>query len=145
MVIPWVGFPLAALLRLVEPLGKARYVAFETLDDPRQMPGQREPTLQWPYVEGLRLDEAMNPLTLMATGIYGDPIPNQNGAPLRLVTPWKYGFKGIKAIVGIRFTESMPRTTWGRSALARAAPASSMLTSTWRPSSLWPTRAQGMP
>ena len=116
MVIPWVGFPLAALLRLVEPLGKARYVAFETLDDPRQMPGQREPTLQWPYVEGLRLDEAMHPLTLMALGVYGQVLPNQNGAPVRLVLPWKYGFKSIKSITRITLTDHQPPTSWNRSA-----------------------------
>ena len=103
-------------MRLVEPLSKARYVAFETLDDPRQMPGQREPTLQWPYVEGLRLDEAMHPLTLMALGVYGQVLPNQNGAPVRLVLPWKYGFKSIKSITRITLTEHQPQTSWNRSA-----------------------------
>ena len=116
MVIPWVGFPLAALLKLVEPLRSAKYVAFETLYDPRQMPGQRTEVLQWPYVEGLRLDEAMHPLTLIALGLYGHVLPNQNGAPLRLVVPWKYGFKSIKSIVRIRLVDRMPPTSWSRSA-----------------------------
>jgi methionine sulfoxide reductase catalytic subunit len=112
MVIPWNGFELAALLRRVEPLGSARYVAFETLYRPSEMPGQRRPILDWPYREGLRLDEAMHPLTLMATGLYGEPMPNQNGAPVRLVVPWKYGFKSIKSIVRITLTEAEPPTTW---------------------------------
>ena len=112
MVIPWQGFPLADLIRWVEPTGGAAYVAFETLFDPEQMPGQRRPILDWPYVEGLRLDEAMNPLTLLATGLYGRDLPNQNGAPIRLVVPWKYGFKSIKSIVRIRFVEHEPPTTW---------------------------------
>jgi len=116
MVIPWVGFPLAALLRLVEPLAKARYVAFETLHDPRQMPGQRGQALQWPYVEGLRLDEAMHPLTLLTLGVYGQVLPNQNGAPVRLVIPWKYGFKSIKSITRITLTDHQPPTSWNRSA-----------------------------
>ena len=116
MVIPWVGFPLAKLLALVEPLGSARYVAFETLHDPRQMPGQRTGALDWPYVEGLRLDEAMHPLTLLAVGLYGHVLPNQNGAPVRLVVPWKYGFKSIKAITRIRLVDRMPPTSWNRSA-----------------------------
>jgi len=112
MVIPWRGFPLAELVNRVEPTGKAKFVAFETLHDPEQMPGQRRNVLDWPYAEGLRLDEAMNPLALMTTGVYGQDLPNQNGAPLRLVVPWKYGFKSIKSIVSIRFVEEMPATTW---------------------------------
>lgn len=116
MVIPWIGFPLASLLKLVEPLGSAKFVAFETLRDPRQMPGLRSNVLQWPYVEGLRLDEAMHPLTLMALGLYGQVLPNQNGAPVRLVVPWKYGFKSIKSIVRIRLVDRQPPTSWNRSA-----------------------------
>ncbi|HWP37644.1 MAG TPA: protein-methionine-sulfoxide reductase catalytic subunit MsrP [Gemmatimonadales bacterium] len=112
MVIPWNGFPLGDLLKRVEPTSQAKYVAFTTLLDPQQMPGQRREVLPWPYVEGLRLDEAMHPLAILATGIYGKPLPNQNGAPLRLVVPWKYGFKGIKSIVRIRLTREMPPTTW---------------------------------
>ncbi len=116
MVIPWVGFPLAALLAQVEPLGQAKYVAFQTLLDPAQMPGQRSGTLDWPYVEGLRLDEAMHPLTIIATGIYGEILLPQNGAPLRLVVPWKYGFKSIKSIVKLTLTDSVPPTTWNLAA-----------------------------
>lgn len=112
MVIPWMGFPMADLIKSVEPLGSAKYVEFTTLLDPKQMPGQRLPILEWPYVEGLRLDEAMHPLTLFVVGIYGKTLPNQNGAPLRHVVPWKYGFKGCKSIVRIRFTDKMPRTAW---------------------------------
>jgi sulfoxide reductase catalytic subunit YedY len=112
MVIPWNGFPLGELLKRVEPTSRARYVAFHTLMDPEQMPGQKKSWLDWPYVEGLRLDEAMHPLTLMAVGLYGKTLPNQNGAPLRLVVPWKYGFKGIKSIVKITLTEQQPPTTW---------------------------------
>jgi len=112
MVIPWVGFPLRDLIRRFKPTSKAKYVAFKTLVDPKQMPGQRHAVLDWPYVEGLRMDEAMHPLTLMVVGLYGRVLPNQNGAPLRLVVPWKYGFKGIKSIVEIRFTERQPRTAW---------------------------------
>jgi sulfoxide reductase catalytic subunit YedY len=112
MVVPWVGFPLGELLRRVEPTSSARYVAFTTLLDPTQMPGQRGDLLPWPYVEGLRLDEAMHPLTLLATGLYGKALPNQNGAPIRLVVPWKYGFKGIKSIVRISLTRTQPPTTW---------------------------------
>ncbi len=114
MVIPWNGFPLAELLKRVEPLGSAKYVAFETLVRPSEMPGQMAflPVLAWPYVEGLRLDEAMHPLTILATGLYGETLPNQNGAPLRLVVPWKYGFKGIKSIVRISFVETQPPTSW---------------------------------
>lgn len=118
MVIPWIGFPLADLIKRVEPTGNARFVEFTTLHDPEQMPGQRGffSTLQWPYVEGLRMDEAMHPLTLLAVGVYGDALPPQNGAPLRLVVPWKYGFKSIKSIVSIRFTEQMPKATWNQTA-----------------------------
>ena len=112
MVIPWAGFSLSRLLKKVEPLGKARYVAFETLNDPQRMPGQKVPVLDWPYVEGLRLDEAMHPLTLLASGLYGKELPNACGAPLRLVVPWKYGFKGIKSIVRITLTENQPPTSW---------------------------------
>jgi len=112
MVIPWVGFPLADLLAKVEPTGSAKYVAFKTLLRPAEMPGQRSASLSWPYVEGLRLDEAMHDLTLLAVGIYGETLPNQDGAPIRLVTPWKYGFKGIKSIVAIHLQETQPATTW---------------------------------
>lgn len=112
MVAPWLGYPLRDVIKRLEPGGKARYVEFTTLLDPAQMPGQRRPVLQWPYVEGLRMDEAMHPLTLLVTGVYGKPIPNQNGAPVRLITPWKYGFKGGKSIVRIRFVEKQPNTTW---------------------------------
>jgi sulfoxide reductase catalytic subunit YedY len=114
MVIPWVGFPLAELLKRVEPTGKAKYVEFTTLLDPAQMPGQRSAVLDWPYVEGLRLDEAMHPLAILAVGMYGKVLPNQNGAPVRLVVPWKYGFKNIKSIVRIRLTEAQPATTWNQ-------------------------------
>ncbi len=116
MVIPWRGVPLGEVVRRLEPTGKARFVEFTTLLDPEQMPGQRRRVLQWPYVEGLRLDEALHPLTLLATGVYGEDLPNQNGAPLRLVVPWKYGFKSIKSIVRIRFTETMPANSWAVSA-----------------------------
>ncbi|MCU0256092.1 MAG: protein-methionine-sulfoxide reductase catalytic subunit MsrP, partial [Vicinamibacterales bacterium] len=115
MVIPWVGFPLASLVKRMEPTGKAKYVEFTTLLRPSEMPGQRSPVLNWPYVEGLRLDEALHPLTLLAVGLYGKALPNQNGAPLRLVVPWKYGFKSIKSIVRVRFTERQPRTSWSES------------------------------
>jgi len=115
MVIPWVGFELNRVLKQAEPLGSARYVAFETVMDPENLPGQRRPVLEWPYVEGLRLDEAMHPLTILAVGLYGEELPNQNGAPLRLVVPWKYGFKSIKSIVRISFTEEEPPTSWNRS------------------------------
>jgi sulfoxide reductase catalytic subunit YedY len=112
MVIPWVGIPLADVIKRVEPTSQARFVEFTTLHDPGRMPGQREPVLKWPYVEGLRMDEAMHPLTLLAVGLYGEVLPNQNGAPIRLVVPWKYGFKGIKSIVKIRFVDYQPRNTW---------------------------------
>ncbi|UCF40693.1 MAG: protein-methionine-sulfoxide reductase catalytic subunit MsrP [Gemmatimonadota bacterium] len=116
MVIPWLGFPLKDLLSAVEPTSQAKYVAFTTLYDPQQMPGQRRSVLPWPYVEGLRLDEAMHPLALLAVGLYGKELPNQNGAPMRLVVPWKYGFKSIKSIVRIRLTREQPPTTWNVSA-----------------------------
>ena len=116
MVIPWLGFPLSALLKRVEPTPRAKYVAFTTLLDPSQMPYQSTRTLDWPYVEGLRLDEAMHPLTMLAVGLYGRVLPNQNGAPLRLVVPWKYGFKGIKSIVRIRLTDTEPPCTWNQTA-----------------------------
>jgi sulfoxide reductase catalytic subunit YedY len=112
MVIPWVGLPLANLIKRVEPTSKARFVEFTTIHDPGQMRGQRDDVLEWPYVEGLRIDEALHPLTILALGVYGEVLPNQNGAPLRLVVPWKYGFKGIKSIVRIRFVERQPRTSW---------------------------------
>ena len=116
MVVPWVGIPLADIIKRFEPTSKAKFVAFETLNDPQRMPGQLRRVLQWPYVEGLRMDEAMNPLTLMAVGLYGEELPNQNGAPIRLVVPWKYGFKSIKSIVSIRLVEEMPPTSWNLSA-----------------------------
>jgi len=116
MVIPWSGFPLAQLLERVEPMGSVEYVAFETLLDPARMPGQRGDVLRWPYIEGLRIDEAMHPLTLLAVGLYGRGLPAQNGAPLRLVVPWKYGFKGIKSIVKITLQSTRPATTWSISA-----------------------------
>jgi sulfoxide reductase catalytic subunit YedY len=116
MVVPWNGVALNALIRKLEPTSNAKYVEFTTLLDPEQMPGQRRRILAWPYVEALRMDEAMNPLALMVTGVYGRPIPAQNGAPLRLVVPWKYGFKGAKSIVKIRFTATQPATTWALSA-----------------------------
>jgi methionine sulfoxide reductase catalytic subunit len=114
MVIPWVGFELNRVLKQAEPLSSARYVAFETVLDPENLPGQRRPVLQWPYKEGLRLDEAMHPLTILAVGLYGEELPNQNGAPLRLVVPWKYGFKSIKSIVRITLTEDEPPTAWNQ-------------------------------
>jgi sulfoxide reductase catalytic subunit YedY len=114
MVIPWAGLPLAKLLARVEPTASAKYVAFQTLLDPARMPNQRTDVLQWPYVEGLRLDEAMHPLALLATGLYGQELPPQDGAPVRLVTPWKYGFKGIKSIVKITLTDVEPPTSWSR-------------------------------
>jgi sulfoxide reductase catalytic subunit YedY len=116
MVIPWAGYSLSKLLAAVEPMPGAQYVAFETLHDATRMPGQNTDVLQWPYVEGLRLDEAMHPLALLATGIYGEDLPPQDGAPVRLVTPWKYGFKGIKSIVKITLTAMQPPTTWNISA-----------------------------
>ncbi len=112
MVIPWIGFPLRSLVELARPLASARFVEFVTLHDPTRMPGQRRDVLPWPYREGLRMDEATHPLALMVVGLYGETLPPQNGAPLRLHVPWKYGFKSCKSIVGIRFVESQPRTTW---------------------------------
>lgn len=112
MVIPWRGVPLADLVRAAEPTGNARYVKFETIVRPSEMPGQNRPILEWPYVEGLRIDEAMHPLSLMVTGVYGEDLPNQNGAPLRLMVPWKYGFKNVKSIVSMEFTETEPLNTW---------------------------------
>ncbi|OQS35489.1 mononuclear molybdenum enzyme YedY [Chromobacterium haemolyticum] len=112
MVIPWVGFPLASLLKQMNPTSRAKYVAFETLQRPAEMPGQRGRVLDWPYREGLRIDEAMHPLTILAVGLYNDMLPNQNGAPIRLVVPWKYGFKSIKSIVRIHLQETMPATSW---------------------------------
>jgi sulfoxide reductase catalytic subunit YedY len=112
MVVPWVGIPLADVIKRFEPTGKAKYLAFETVYRPEEMPGQRRPILRWPYVEGLRLDEAMHPLAILAVGLYGEELPNQNGAPIRLIVPWKYGFKSIKSIVRIAFTEIQPPTTW---------------------------------
>jgi len=114
MVIPWVGFPLCKLVDTVQPLGKARFVEFTTIYDPKQMPGQNRGVLPWPYLEGLRLDEAMHPLAILAFGMYGETLPKQDGAPLRLVIPWKYGFKSIKAIVKIRFLATQPETTWNK-------------------------------
>ena len=114
MVIPWVGIPLAELIKRFEPTSKAKYVRFETLVDKEQMPGQRRRVIHWPYVEGLTMAEAMNPLTLMAVGLYGEVLPNQNGAPIRLVVPWKYGFKSIKSIVKIEFTDREPFNSWQR-------------------------------
>jgi sulfoxide reductase catalytic subunit YedY len=114
MVIPWVGFPLSALIKLAEPTGNAKYVQFVTLQDPKRMPGQRVPVMEWPYVEGLRMDEALHPLTILSMGLYGETLPAQNGAPIRLIVPWKYGFKSIKSIVTIRFVEKQPPTSWNR-------------------------------
>jgi methionine sulfoxide reductase catalytic subunit len=116
MVVPWLGFPLGALLERAEPTSRAKYVAFTSLQDTSQMPGQRSRVLDWPYVEGLRLDEAMHPLAILAVGLYRRRLPNQNGAPLRLVVPWKYGFKGIKSIVRIRLTDTQPKCTWNETA-----------------------------
>lgn len=118
MVIPWVGFSLAELIKKAKPLSSAKYVEFVTVERPKEMPGQRSrfSTIDWPYREGLRMDEASHPLTIMAVGMYGDVLPNQNGAPIRLVVPWKYGFKSIKSIVEIKFRETMPDTTWNLSA-----------------------------
>ncbi len=116
MVVPWLGFPLAAMLKQFKPTAKAKFVEFTTLYDPEVMIGQKSKALGWPYVEGLRIDEAMHPLAFMATGMYDEELPKQNGAPLRLVVPWKYGFKSIKAIVKIRFSETMPGTAWNKMA-----------------------------
>ena len=116
MIVPWMGVPLADVVKKLSPTSNAKYVRFETLADSKQMPGLRIPVVEWPYVEGLRMDEAMNSLPLLAVGLYGKELPNQNGAPIRLVVPWKYGFKSIKSIVRITFTEQRPRTTWETSA-----------------------------
>jgi sulfoxide reductase catalytic subunit YedY len=116
MVVPWLGHPLKDVIARLEPSAKAKYVEFVTLLDPKQMPGQNRAILDWPYVEGLRMDEAMHPLALLTVGVYGKPLPNQNGAPLRLTIPWKYGFKGGKSIVKIRFRETQPMNTWQVSA-----------------------------
>ncbi len=112
MVVPWIGFSLAELIKRVEPTGNAKFVEFISLHDPEQMPGQRSPVLNWPYREGLRMDEAMHPLTLLTVGLYGEVLPNQNGAPVRIVVPWKYGFKSAKSIVKIRFVEKQPLSSW---------------------------------
>jgi len=116
MVIPWVGIPLSALIKQADPLPSAKFVAFQTVSAPDQMPNQKRDVLDWPYVEGLRMDEAMHPLSILAVGLYDEVLPNVDGAPLRLVVPWKYGFKGIKAIVKISFTDQMPPTTWNKMA-----------------------------
>ena len=116
MVIPWLGFPLGDLIKRIEPTSRAKYVAFTTLKDPGQLPGQRKSVLDWPYVEGLRIDEATHPLAMLAVGLYGKSLLGQNGAPIRLVVPWKYGFKGIKSIVEIRLTEGQPKATWNEAA-----------------------------
>src|SRR5688572_18808886 len=112
LVIPWVGIPLADLIKRMEPTSKAQYVEFQTLHDVAQFPMQRTDLLEWPYVEGLRMDEAMHPLTILVVGLYGEVLPNQNGAPIRLIVPWKYGFKGIKSIVKMRFVDKQPKNTW---------------------------------
>ena len=112
MVIPWVGFPLSDFIKKCEPTSKAKYIEFTTLNDSKQMPGLSSPVLRWPYVEGLRLDEAMHPLTIFVVGLYGEVLPNQDGAPLRLAVPWKYGFKHIKSIVKVKFVEKQPLNTW---------------------------------
>ena len=112
MVVPWIGFSLAELIKRVEPTGNARFVEFISLHDPEQMPGQKSSVLEWPYREGLRMDEAMHPLTLLTVGLYGEVLPNQNGAPIRVVIPWKYGFKSAKSIVTIRLTETQPVSSW---------------------------------
>ena len=116
IVVPWIGFSLSELIKRVNPQSKAKFVEFTTLLDPNQMPGQRRAVLDWPYVEGLRMDEAMHPLALLCFGMYGEDLPNQDGAPLRIVLPWKYGFKSAKAIVRIRFTDRQPLNTWNVSA-----------------------------
>ena len=112
MVIPWIGFPLSSLIKLAEPSGNAKFIQFVTLNDPKRLPGQKIATLEWPYVEGLRMDEAMHPLTILTVGLYGEVLPAQNGAPIRLVVPWKYGFKSIKSIVKVRFVEKQPAASW---------------------------------
>lgn len=114
MVVPWIGIPLASVIKAMKPTSKAKYVEFRTLFDPEQMPGQKRRVLDWPYVEGLRIDEAMHPLSILVVGLYGDILPNQNGAPIRLMVPWKYGFKNIKSIVSLNFTDKQPESTWER-------------------------------
>lgn len=116
MVVPWIGFPLSSLIKRVEPNSRAKYLEFKTLYRPKEMPGQKRRVLDWPYVEGLRMDEAMHPLTILAVGLYGEKLPNQNGAPIRLIVPWKYGFKSIKSIDTIRFTEQQPVSSWTKAA-----------------------------
>ncbi|MFV2060049.1 MAG: protein-methionine-sulfoxide reductase catalytic subunit MsrP [Gammaproteobacteria bacterium] len=116
MVVPWVGFPLANFIKRLQPSSNAKYVKFSTLHDPENMPGQKRGVLEWPYVEGLRMDEAMHPLTMLVTGLYGEALPNQNGAPLRLIVPWKYGYKSIKSIAKIEFVEQQPVSSWTKSA-----------------------------
>jgi sulfoxide reductase catalytic subunit YedY len=116
MIIPWVGFPLANFIKRCEPTSKAKYLEFYTLYDAKQMPGTRVPVLRWPYFEGLRMDEAMHPLTILVAGLYDEVLPNQDGAPLRLAVPWKYGFKHIKSIVKVRFVERQPLNTWQQQA-----------------------------
>jgi sulfoxide reductase catalytic subunit YedY len=116
MVVPWVGYPMSEFLKRFEPTSQAKFVEFKTLVDTKQMPGQTEPALRWPYTEGLRMDEAMHPLTLLTFGMYGEVLPNQNGAPVRIVVPWKYGFKSGKSIVKIRFVEKEPGTAWNKAA-----------------------------
>jgi sulfoxide reductase catalytic subunit YedY len=116
MVVPWVGISMADVLKRFEPNSRAKYVRFKTLHDPKRMPGQRWPVLDWPYVEGLRIDEAMHPLAIFGIGLYGRELPNQNGAPLRIVIPWKYGFKSIKSIVSIEFTDKQPASSWEKAA-----------------------------
>ena len=116
MVVPWVGYSLSELIKKVEPQGNAKFIEFVTLADPKQMPGLNSSVLSWPYTEGLRLDEAMHPLTLLTFGLYGKVLPQQNGAPVRLTVPWKYGFKSAKSIVAIRFVEKMPNTAWNKAA-----------------------------
>lgn len=115
MVVPWIGYSFSEICKLVQPTSKAKFVQFVTLKDEKQMPGQTSDVLDWPYVEGLRIDEAMNPLTLLCLGMYGEVLPNQNGAPVRIIVPWKYGFKSAKSLVTIRFTESQPPTSWNKS------------------------------
>jgi sulfoxide reductase catalytic subunit YedY len=112
MVIPWAGIPLGNFIKRLEPTSKAKFVKFSTLYDPKRMPGQRSPVLEWPYVEGLRMDEAMHPLALLVVGLYGEVLPNQDGAPIRLITPWKYGFKGVKSIAKIELVEKQPMNSW---------------------------------
>ncbi|HET6670376.1 MAG TPA: protein-methionine-sulfoxide reductase catalytic subunit MsrP [Pyrinomonadaceae bacterium] len=133
MVIPWIGFPLARVLELVEPTAEARFVAFQTLHDPQRMPNQQTGVLDWPYVEGLRLDEALHPLTILATGLYGERLPPQDGAPIRLVVPWKYGFKSIKSVVKISLVAAEPPTTWNLQAPGEYGFYSNVNPNVWHP------------